>query len=289
MSDEEKSGWTTKNTQWVLDQGWAVIQWFRKKFARKKSAETSQPAEPSAGILIIGPGGTGKTTLAKLLSGQMGGWVFGWEAWKYAESYSEEYFTLMDDPGVEIVVPPGQESRQASSWAEVRADVVNGRYSGIIVVAAFGHHTLSGLGYKSHKLYEGNKERFLEAFRAAKLEDERKVIEFLRPALEAASGKLWLFTVVTKQDLWWDRRQTADTEYATGNWADTLREIGAKRGEKAFRHETAFVCLVPANLEDPEGEVLFRTAAGYDINKQAESVNALLGKLGGLKDWEAAT
>jgi hypothetical protein len=34
---------------------------------------------------------------------------------------------------------------------------------------------------------------------------------------------------------------------------------------------------------------LFKTAAGYDMSKQAESVNELLGKLSALKDWEAAT
>ncbi len=112
------------------------------------------------------------------------------------------------------------------------------------------------------------------------------MIEFLRPALEAAPGKLWLLTIVTKQDLWWDRRQEADAAYHSGFWAETLRAVGMKRGEKAFRHETAFVCLLPANLEDPEGEVLFKTVAGYDMEKQAESVTNLLSALSGLREWE---
>ncbi len=269
-----------------LKEGWGLFAWFRKRFNPPKATdEGDRLTEPTAGILIIGPGGTGKTTLAKLLSGQLNAWVFG-DAWKYEESYGEESFQLLGEPSVEIVVPAGQESRRAASWADVRADIMSGRYSGVIVVAAFGCHTLSGLGYKSHPLYAGNKERCLEAFRTAKLEDERKVLDYLRPALEDAPGKLWLLTVAVKQDLWWDRRPEAEATYLSGAWADALCEVGGKRGGKAFRHETAFVSLVPANLEDPEGEVLFRTAAGYDMSKQADSVNALLGKLGALKDWE---
>jgi hypothetical protein len=221
----EESSWLAQAVDGLkrLQEGWKIFEWFRKKFTAPKPTTPDQPGEPTKGILIIGPGGTGKTTLAKLLSGQLNAWVFG-DAWKYAESYAQEHYALIAEPGIELVVPAGQEYRQSIS--EARADIVGGRYSGVIVVGAFGHHNESGLGYKSHALYQGNKERFLEAFLAAKVEEERKVIELLRPALEDAPGKLWLLTVVTKQDLWWDRRQEASASYLIHDPVDCVRLPG---------------------------------------------------------------
>jgi len=57
------------------------------------SGESPIPSGPRKGILIIGPGGTGKSTFAKLLSGQLLPWVFG-DSWKYDESIAEETFSL---------------------------------------------------------------------------------------------------------------------------------------------------------------------------------------------------
>ena len=263
---------------------WSTFSWFRDRF-RGKSTE-SAGNDRSPGILIIGPGGTGKTTLARTLSGQMVGWVFG-EDWKYAESYFEEHYNLLTDLNVEIVVPSGQEFRRPSSWAEVQRDISNGRYAGIILVASFGYHSFSGQGYKSHRLFDGSKERFMNRFLEEKQKEELAVLEQIKPAMETAPGKLWLFTAVTKQDLWWSSRQEVEGLFTSGAWGSMLREVALKRGDQAFLSELAFVSLLPANLEDPEGVELARTAAGFDSQKQAVSMQNLLKKLIALKNWEA--
>jgi hypothetical protein len=265
---------------------WGTFSWFRERF--KSTFSGAADASGAPGILMIGPGGTGKTTLARTLSGQMLDWLIG-EDWKYAESYFEEHYALLSDPQVELIVPSGQEFRRPASWADVRRDVSNGRYAGIILVASFGYHTFSGQGFKSHRLFDGSKERFMTRFLEEKHKEEIAVLEQIKPALETAPGKLWVLTAVTKQDLWWSRRQEVDEIFTSGVWGSMLRDVASKRDEQTFTSEVAFVSLLPANLEDPEGIELARTAAGYDRQKQSASMQSLLKKLDALKNWEGSS
>src|SRR5207253_6482406 len=131
-------------------------------------------SDPGRGILIIGPGGAGKSTLAALLAG-----TFDWllsEPWRYDESFGIEEFSLKDDPKTNIVVPPGQTARRETAWADVERDLAAGKYRGVIVVNANGYHTLPRQSYKAHGLYGGNKEAFLTAYLKACRDDEVTVL-----------------------------------------------------------------------------------------------------------------
>jgi hypothetical protein len=55
-------------------------------------------------ILIIGPGGTGKSTLARMLSGEFD-WLLD-SPWRYDESIGVDRLKLKADPAAEIVVMP---------------------------------------------------------------------------------------------------------------------------------------------------------------------------------------
>ena len=68
-----------------------------------------------------------------------------------------------------MVVPPGQKHRHVATWSELLRTIGQGKYRGIILMSAYGYHS-SGLNYKEHELYAGNKEKFVETF----LKDRRK-------------------------------------------------------------------------------------------------------------------
>ncbi len=288
MSDEQRLTWTPKDTRELLDHGKAIWDWLKKRWPSKPNpTDTLLPesTEPERGILVIGPGGTGKSTFAMLLSGQLQPWIFG-DHWKYQESIGEEVFALLDVPGVEIVVPAGQEHRREASWANIRADIGAGRYSGIVLTTAYGHHAFSGLGYKLHPLFRGAKPQFLADFAEEKRKDEIRALEFILPALESAPDKLWLMTLATKQDLWWGSREDAQRFYTDGKWKELLTHVSSIRGAWRFRHEYCAVSLTLSNLTDPEGNVLFPTTAGYDMGSQAETVKRWASAFDALRKWE---
>jgi hypothetical protein len=97
---EDSFGWRALNWAWdkrdeILDYLGKIRSWFRSDSER--------------GILIIGSGGVGKSTLARILSGDFD-WLLD-EPWRYDESLGIEEFALKDDPKTNIVVPPGQKNR----------------------------------------------------------------------------------------------------------------------------------------------------------------------------------
>ena len=117
--------------------------------------------------------------------------------------------------------------------------------------------------------------------------EELKVLRDLGPKVTPPpGGKFWLMSLVTKQDLWWDERSTAEAFYNEGEYAAEVAKIQNHHGGRLFRHELALASLVISNFETGKGEMLKPNSAGYDHKHHVRSLQDVLGKLEALRRWE---
>lgn len=268
----------------ILPWAWENREEIRRRLASLFSWYRGNPESTSPGILILGPGGSGKTTLGKLLSG---GYDLLFDApAPYAESIGIERYSLKDAPGVEVVVPPGQQHRRGATWSELHAQIATGKYRGIILLAAYGYHTLGRTSFKDHALYQGNKNRFVNAYCDHCRADEVAILRELAPHLRPHQGRLWLLTLVAKQDLWWPNHTEVECHYREGSYGTELNSVFGSLDPGRLRHEFAFGSLVIKDFVTGRGELLKPDAQGYDHRCFVESLRRLLETVGALKDWE---
>jgi len=270
----EIATWAWRNRDEIVKSLRGIWDWIRG---------TGKPA-PTPGILIFGPGGSGKTTLSKILSEPID-WLAD-PPGLYTESIGTERVKLADAPNVEIVIPPGQQARRDMTWPSLLTDLVAGKYRGVIVVASHGLASSSLDSYKTHKLYKGSLPQFLDAMREAERADELEVLKRLLPAFQLAKGKLWLLTVVVKQDLWWPEKDDVERHYRDGPYRDRLIAEAAKLPAATFRHEMVFTSLTISNFRTAKNELLVPNAKGYDQLEQVRSLRKLFETVDALRKWE---
>ena len=274
MSMEEAGKWLWGNKGWLITKFKQLRTWYQ--------------GGPGT-ILIIGPGGVGKTTLAKMIAGEYDS--FFKSPGDYEESLDVETTTLDGNPPVEIVVPPGQKLRRESTWTQLKQKISGGEIRGIVQIAAYGYHSIGNISYKKDGVYdkprhEDNIEQFVSDFSETKRRDEVNVLKGLLPHIETASCKMWFLTVVTKQDLWWPFRKDVEGFYSTGEFGQQLQQLYEKKNRQTFRHEKVFGSLVIRNFETGFGELLQKNTAGYDHPMQVASVRQLIETLDALRSWE---
>jgi len=225
-------------------------------------------------IAIFGPGGVGKTTLGYYLSG---GHLSDFHDQKYQESINIEKYSFDGNVICDLLVPPGQARRQEYTWTRLFQSLASGEVQGIINIVSAGYHSFSELSYQETQYYQEDMsiEDFVQAYRQSSMQRELDVIERLTPRLCDAKADIWMITLVTKQDLWWDQRESVKQHYMEGEYNQFIEQIKHQRGSQNFAHEYLSASLVMSNMVTPQNEVLASTVAGYDQNIQFANLQKL--------------
>lgn len=276
-TDDESHGMLSQLTTWAWNN--------RKSIEQKLSQLHRWIRDPKQkGILIIGPGGVGKTTLASMLAGQFNFLLDGNRP--YTESLTEERVEYQKSPKISLLVPPGQEHRRPSTWTDALKNLANGKSRGVIIISAYGYHSL-GMSYKKTKHFvpSMSEASFLKKYLADRQADEIRVLGQILDSASKCEERIWVLSVISKQDLWHDTDSLVRDHYLNGKYSQIVSKWLDKADEKRTRHEFVFGSLTIRNFATTASELLQPNCAGFDHSKQVDSLRHLLEVVDSLRKW----
>ncbi len=243
----------------ALDLADKTLPTFSRLFKRIRDGEIK--------IAILGDSGTGKSTLGKLLSGQSSRELLK----SYEESIGVEDNQLDSKNIGKVIIVPGQE-RLHETWDDLLREMIQGKIQLMINTVAWGYHSFSSLSYRDFNFYQPGmtESEFLSVYTQQQREREQAFLEKIVNALALAEihkqkrKKVFLITLVTKQDLWWNDRQLVKAHYQQGQYEQHIQILRNKLGSANFVHEYCSVSLVIRNFISGAREILLPNTSGYD-------------------------
>jgi hypothetical protein len=215
-------------------------------------------------IVICGAGGTGKSTLGRLLSGEFGRQDI---LQPYQISFRAEKLELDSEISASVLVLPGQ----SEFWGEELKKIANNRVDLLINVVSYGYHSIGQFNYQNLLGYQQGmtpKEMMVSHMEGKQL-IEIELLHQLKPHLSIANKKkVLMITLVTKQDLWWPSRYEAEKYYRSGVYNGVIQEIRNQLGKINFSHEYFSSSLLTENFRDGSGELMAPVSESYDQREQ---------------------
>lgn len=201
-------------------------------------------------IAIFGAGGTGKSTLGKVLAGE-----FGLDNILQPYQISSRIEELKLDSNIpsSILVVPGQ-SRSLNAWDEPLRKIANSQIDLIINVVSYGYHSFARSGninYQNHPDYQSGMtvDNFVAVYSDKNREREMELLNKMAPQLSLVHKKRTvMITLVTKQDLWWKNRLQVQDYYQSGDYDRVIQSIENKLGRNNFIHRYISLSLVTENF-----------------------------------------
>ena len=121
---------------------------------------------------------------------------------------------------------------------------------------------------------------FSAADSKARRDVELAALQTLIDGMTAVNRPIWMITLVTKQDLWFDQRLQVRDHYANGVYNKIIAKFSTAIGERNFQHEFLPVSLTLSSLATLDGKVFAPTCAGYDIPTHQRYLLSMFGKVG---------
>jgi hypothetical protein len=230
-----------------------------------------------ATIPVFGGGGVGKSTVAQILAGAAPDAAYS----KYEESLWTEVVPLTGDIPGALKVAPGQLARVDRHWPDLFKSLSNGKSIGLINVVSYGYHALEINTIEESSAWKPGMSmpEFKESYTKSRQQIELQLLEELIAGLSATTTKIWMVTVINKQDLW--HKETADVlkYYQEGEYSNSLGRIEGRMGSRAFQHEYIPACLAISNLTTGSGQIVSKSVGGYDVNLRNDSLAKLSKKI----------
>ncbi|MCP5533434.1 MAG: hypothetical protein H7A48_09695 [Akkermansiaceae bacterium] len=134
-----------------------------------------------------------------------------------------------------------------------------------------------------------SKDQFVEIYLEERRKDELEIAKRVAAVAECSTGKLWILSVVSKEDLWINARGEVDNFYKGEGtaYSEIFRVLGRAKNAKEFRFEHVSVCMSITSLETGRSEKLRPNSEGYGTPQQAKSLENLIKTIGSLVDWES--
>jgi hypothetical protein len=214
-----------------------------------------------AKIVVFGAGGTGKTTLGKMLAGESDPSILA----DYEESRTTEKFNFKREQSGIIIIPPGQ-GRRDDEWLAAFRQVSDGKFRIIINVVSYGYHSLREISYVSDALYQQGMtvEEFVEIYtEKCRQKEINQLKEISTPIKMSKAVPTLMLTLVSKQDIWWQDRDIVTKHYSDSDYNSTIKEILSTRGTANFSHEYVSTSLIINGFTSGTGEPLKSIASDY--------------------------
>ncbi|MEQ1754695.1 MAG: hypothetical protein ABL973_11240 [Micropepsaceae bacterium] len=220
--------------------------------------------------LVIGPGGTGKSALGAMLTGQC---KWGECTQVYEPDFDSHESNVEELWFRKVTVAPGQVA--VENWKNSINEISEARRALIIYTSSFGYHSvlpqskwqdeakISGLNHDSLERFRGE---FLAQRRQLEIE---QFSQFVQLWPKKARAKLYLVIAPTKADLWWDQRVDILPWYHD-KFGKALGVLGNHFPKGGFRKMIHPICLIKTSVVDRAEVEVFPSTFAFDQKEAAQ-------------------